>query len=238
MVTDHRSAPVWAMIPCRAGSQRIPRKNVTPLPGLRFGLFERKVRQIEMASMIEGIVVSTDDPEIVQAVDHLRPSLSKPVQVVMRPERFAAAGPVDEFVGYIPEIMPDGHVMWLHVTSPFFDANCIDRSIQVYFAKLLEGFDSLMTVTRVQTFFWDEGGGPLFDRSKARWPQTQDLPPVFASNFAAFLGSRAVFLETRDRVGHRPYLEELSQLEAFDVDWPSDLQVVSQLLEVGLNQGI
>ena len=56
------SDTVFAYIPARGGSKRIPRKNIRPLGGVP--VIERTVRQLATLTFVSQVFVSTDDPEI------------------------------------------------------------------------------------------------------------------------------------------------------------------------------
>ena len=51
--------------------------------------------------------------------------------------------------------MPEGHILWTHVTSPFIGPDVYDRIIETYFENI-DHNDSLMTVTKLQKFIWND----------------------------------------------------------------------------------
>jgi hypothetical protein len=48
--------------------------------------------------------------------------------------------------------MPDGDILWTHVTSPFIDTDIYNQIIKTYLRNL-DQFDSLMTVTKIQKYW-------------------------------------------------------------------------------------
>ena len=210
----------------------MPQKNTRPLPGYPGGLLELKLRQIAESRLIDGVVLSTDDPVCVAVAKSLEP-YPKPLEVIDRPHHLAVAGTLDEFVEYVPTIMPPGDVVWMHVTSPFFDAVEMDRAIATYRqAAATPGETSLMGVTRLQTFLWDERGCISHDRSKDKWPQTQDLRPFFEVNSSIFILDRDVMARRGDRITDAPILHVVDRHHAFDVDWPDDFDFVERSLRL------
>ena len=76
-----------------------------------------------------------------------------------------------------------------------------------------------MTVTKIQKFIWN-GGEPLnYDRSVKKWPRTQTINPLWEINSGAFLAPKAIYEDSLDRIGDKPYLFQLSDEIAFDIDW-------------------
>lgn len=222
--------PSYAFIPCRAGSQRVPHKNTWPLPGFPGGLLERKLRQISKSELLAGVVLSTDDPVCMSIARDLAPSLAKPIEILDRPRELAIADTLDAFVAYVPTIMPEGDVVWMHVTSPFFGAEQMDLAVAAYRAAAETGEASLMGVTRLQSFLWDEQGCVSHDRSIDKWPQTQDLRCFYEVNSSIFIIDRDVMRRERDRITDDPILHIVDRHCAFDVDWPDDFAFVERVL--------
>ncbi|ATQ68127.1 MULTISPECIES: acylneuraminate cytidylyltransferase family protein [Methylosinus] len=222
--------PSYAFIPCRAGSQRVPHKNTRPLAGFPGGLLERKLRQISKSELLAGVVLSTDDPVCMSIARDLAPSLAKPIEILDRPRELAIADTLDAFVAYVPTIMPEGDVVWMHVTSPFFGFEQMDLAVAAYRAAAEKGEASLMGVTRVQSFLWDEQGCVSHDRSIDKWPQTQDLRCFYEVNSSIFIIDRDVMRRERDRITNDPILHIVDRHCAFDVDWPDDFAFVERVL--------
>lgn len=58
----------------------------------------------------------------------------------------------DQLVAHALELIPDGHILWTHVTSPFITEKHYDQIIRAYFDELARGYDSLMTTTAIHGF--------------------------------------------------------------------------------------
>ncbi|MER5173985.1 acylneuraminate cytidylyltransferase family protein [Thioclava kandeliae] len=221
------ASPVHVFLPCRGGSQRVPHKNTRTFAGIPGGLLELKLRQLSEAAEVASVTVNTDDPEVMRVAESMRGLFKVPLHVSERPAALAAAGTLDDFVAYVPTIMPEGIIYWTHVTSPFFEAKEIDNSIKMYRSEVENGdYDSLMGVSRIQTFLWDNKGECIsHNRAAVKWPQTQDLDPIFEINSSVFMISKAEMANRCDRIGDKPFLFSVEKLEAFDVDWPEDFKI-------------
>ena len=156
----------------RAGSERVLKKNTKTFSGIQGGLCRIKLEQLVKCDLIEEIFVSTNDPEVVEISNSFQ---SEKIKVVIRPIELAtSSASTDDLIKYTPEIMPNGHILWTHVTSPFISSDIYCEIIKAYF-KNLDHFDSLMTVTKLQKFIWNESKPINYDRNLEKWPKTQTI---------------------------------------------------------------
>lgn len=211
---------VTCFLPCRKGSERIPEKNVKPFAGIPKGLIEIKLAQLLMCKEIDEVVLSTNDEEILDYASKLN---AGNLRIHHRDDRLASsATSTDELVNHAASLIPEGHILWTHVTSPFINAAKYSQIITKYFEMLEEGFDSLMTTTPIYGFLW-KGNQPLnYDRAIEKWPRTQTLSPIEEVNSGAFLTSASVYKTHEDRIGRKPFLFQLDRLLSHDIDWPED----------------
>jgi CMP-N-acetylneuraminic acid synthetase len=222
---------IACFLPCREGSKRVPAKNVRPFAGVPGGLTEIKLRQLAAVADLDEIVVSTDDQLVMDVVGRLDvPN----VRLHRRDSALAAdSTSTDDLVAHALELIPEGDILWTHVTSPFLRANDYQRLIQAYRRHVPGGHDSLMTVTAIQGFLWTETGPLNYDRSVEKWPRTQTLPPVYEVNSGAFIASAEIYERHQDRIGARPYLAQLDGLAGMDIDWQDDFELAEALVRSG-----
>ena len=210
----------------RAGSERIPRKNTKKFSGIDGGLCSIKINQLLQCKLINYIFVSTNDQNVIDIANSFD---SRKIRIIKRPEELSSSSTsTDDLINYVPEIMPDGHILWTHVTSPFIDPDIYDKIIKTYFNNLKK-YDSLMTVTKIQKFIWNDTKPINYDRSIEKWPRTQTLEPLWEINSGVFITTRKIYKKHMDRVGVRPYLFELSGDLAFDIDWMSDFTTAEEI---------
>ena len=210
----------------RAGSERVPNKNTKTFSGIKGGLCKIKLEQLIKCNLIDSILVSTNDPEVVKIANTFN---SKKIRVIIRPDELASSSSsTDDLIKYVPEVMPDGHILWTHVTSPFISSEVYDQIIKKYLEKL-EDFDSLMTVTKLQKFIWKDSGPVNYNRDLEKWPKTQTIEPLWEVNSGVFLTKKNIYQTNNDRIGDKPYLFELSDDIAFDIDWLPDYKIAEAL---------
>ena len=123
-----------AFLPMRAGSERVPKKNTKTFSGIQGGLCRIKLEQLIDCKLIDSILVSTNDPEVVKITNLLN---SKKVKIIIRPDELSSSSTsTDDLIKYVPEVISDGHVLWTHVTSPFICSNTYSQVIEKYLENL------------------------------------------------------------------------------------------------------
>jgi len=221
---------VNVFLPMRAGSERIPKKNTKSFAGINGGLCSVKLKQLLRCKYVGNIFVSTNDPDVMDISNEFN---SSRIKIVQRPDELASSSTsTDNLIKYVPEIMPEGHILWTHVTSPFIGPFIYDKIIETYF-KNNDQNDSLMTVTKLQKFIW-RGNSPInYDPSVEKWPRTQTLEPLWEVNSGAFITTKEIYVERMDRIGATPYLFKLDDELAFDIDWLPDFTIAEKIFETG-----
>ena len=231
----HPYPSVSVIIPIRTGSQRVPQKNTRSFAGIRGGLTALKLRQLATTSGLAEIVVDTDEPSIHDIVDSLELNAAQRslIKITERDPWYARnETSTDDLIGYLAGKVTGDILLWTHVTSPLVDGPIYQTAIARYRAALAEGYDSLMTVTRLQEFIWDSGKAVNYDYERVKWPRTQDIVPWFFINSAIFIYDAKLAVARKNRIGDRPFMMELNKTEGWDVDWPEDFQV-AELLYLG-----
>lgn len=238
---------VVAFIPARAGSTRIPNKNLATVGDE--ALVSRALRCAWDAGC-DRVVVSTNSAEIgvrmitdavARAAETNRPRLA---EYHSRPE--ALAGPHAQIEDAIAHwlrrdsLSPDDVIVLLQPTSPFRKPETVRRCVDL----VRGGCDSALAVTvdNHRAFFWgrlralyDEASGTdlaervVWDRPLASRPRTQDLQPVAIETGSVYAFTAAHFRATGCRMGGREAIVRVPWLEALDIDTPEDLELARYL---------
>lgn len=224
LTSSHR---VVAYLPCRAGSERVPRKNTRAFGGRQDGLVGIKLEQLLAVPAIDEVVLDTNDPAVLglgHAANHDR------LRVNERPDELGRSETsTDELIAYALSVVDADVLLWTHVTSPFLEASHYASILTSYDDALRRGFDSLMTVTPIRTFLWTKDGPMNYAPDERRWPRTQDIEPVYEVNSGAFVVPMTIARHRQDRIGERPELFEMSGLPTFDIDWPEDFDMADEI---------
>lgn len=223
---------VSCFLPCRAGSERVPKKNIKPFAGISHGLIELKLRQLLACTAIDEIVLSTNDEAILAYANSLG---NARIRIHHRDPALATSlTSTDALVAHALALIPNGHILWTHVTSPFINTAVYESLLDSYFSALQQGYDSLMTTTELHGFLWQDGRPLNYDRTIEKWPRTQTLKSIHEVNSGAFIASTDIYRERDDRIGAKPYLYSTSKLVGHDIDWPEDFLMAEALAEKGL----
>lgn len=219
---------VDVFLPCRSSSQRVKNKNIKKFSNKNFGLFELKILQLNLVKNIRNIIVSTNDKKI---INYLKLKNFKKVIIDVRPNILCSSKTsTDSLIKYVPKIVFSDHILWTHVTSPFFNEKDYFKAINVY-KKNLKKYDSLMGVTKIQDYIYDLKKPVNYSRSREKWPRTQTLKKWFVVNNTIFISSRNNYIKLKDRIGTRPKLIEIEKIKSFDIDWPEDFKIAETIYE-------
>jgi CMP-N-acetylneuraminic acid synthetase len=223
---------IQAFLPCRKGSERVPRKNIKPFMGFKKGLVEIKLRQLLGCDLIDEVVLSTNDDEILDFASSFK--VSK-LQIHQRKDSLCSSSTsTDELVSHALDLIPNEHILWTHVTSPFINSSVYSDIISRYKKCLVSGYDSLMTTTLIHAFLWGKNGPINYDRNIEKWPRTQTLEPLHEINSGAFLNSAFNYKVLHDRIGVNPFFYSMDRIIAHDIDWPDDFSIAESIAGNGL----
>lgn len=219
-------------LPTRKGSERVSNKNTRPFAGVEGGLLRIKLEQLLKTDEKFDIVLSTNDEESILIAEQFN---NRRIKIIQRPEELCSSSTnLADLIRYIPSIITDGNIIWVHVTEPFVDHQVLTRAIEVFSEKKALGeCDSLMSVNKIQSFLWskEEATFVSHDRNMIRWPRSQDLTPLYEVNSAIFINSRENYLGHGDRIGNQPFLFELNKIQSIDIDWEDDFLFAELMYE-------
>lgn len=214
-------------LPTRKGSERVINKNTKPFAGIEGGLVENKLKQLFKTKLIDEIIFSSNDETCITIARKYKDSRLK---IVERPNELCLSSTnLQDLICYVPTVTDADHILWGHVTTPLCGAEEYDAAINFYFAKLIEGYDSLVGVTEYKNFLLDRNAKLINNSTDIPWPRTQDLEPLYPINHTMFLAKREVYIKQKNRIGHKPLLYVMDELHSFDIDWPDDF-IIAEIM--------
>jgi len=222
---------VTAFLPCRSGSQRVKKKNTRRFSNIENGLIYLKLKQLIKSRSIDKIILSTNDEQVKNIAQMLLNDSGGKVVIDDRPDIYATStASTDDLIQYASQLFKEEVVLWTHVTSPFIGSQLYDRIISKYFEEINTGYyDSLMTVTKIESFIWNDHAPINYDRNKEKWPRTQTLLPVYEVNSGVFLAHSEIYNNYSDRIGERPYYFELQHPQSIDIDTEEQYQMAERI---------
>ena len=208
---------VTAMIPIKLKNERVPGKNVkTFSDGTPLMTFIQ--RACLKAKKIDEVYVYCSEPQVRQ---YLEPG----VKYLERPA-FLDANSIncnDIIREFIKHIDADIYVA-AHATGPFTKSESIDACIE---AVASNRYDSAFLAKRIQEFLWQNGSAMNFDIQN--FPRTQDLTPIYSETPGAYVFTKDTFLTYNRRVGIKPYIHTVSEIESRDIDYPEDFEIANAI---------
>ncbi len=218
-------------LPCKKNSQRVKNKNKRKFAYINSGLIKIKLTQLLKAKLINKIYLSTDDSQIILFAKKLK---SKKIIIHVRKDKSLSTSSTrtQKLIDHAMNIIPDGHILWTHVTSPFIDEKIYDGAIKKY-KKIIRSkyYDSLMSVSKIKGFVWDDKKSINYNYKKAKWPKTQDIKPLNKINSGIFLNSRLNYFKFKNRIGKKPYMYELPRYFGTDIDDNDDFYLAEFLFK-------
>ena len=207
-------------------SERVPNKNIRLFDGKP--LFHRVVDVLEKTPFVKNIIINTDSDEI--AADALK-KFSK-VEINNRPENLHGDFiSMNEIIAYDINHSKSEHFLQTHSTNPLLTIATLEKAIKDYFASLKQ-FDSLFSVTKIQSRLFWQSGEPVNHNPKELL-RTQDLPPIFEENSNIFLFSKTSFKAAdNNRIGLKPKMFIMDKLEAIDIDEEDDWVIAEALFSM------
>lgn len=201
---------ITAIVPVKANSTRLPGKNILPFGDSN--LLLHKIEQLKQVEEITDIIVSSDSDEMLEMAEKAG------VKAMKRPEKYANESvPFGMFLEYLCEVMPNEHFLWACVTSPLVEPPLYRQAIKLYFEKLEEGYDSLITLLPYQSFFFDKNG-PLNFETGLKHKNSEQLDPIYHFTNGINIAPKSKIAEWHYNYGPNPYKLMVNKREAIDID--------------------
>lgn len=200
---------VVALVPIKMNSQRLPHKNILPLKDkpLSWHICNTLLR----VSNINETYVFCSNEGIKKYI---------PEEVIFKKRSESLDGDLvkafDLYSAFINTIDADIYVV-AHTTAPFIKAGTIEEALK---AVLSGNYDSAFSAKKIQTFAWYRNEPINYDLNDV--PRTQDMDPLFIETSGFFIFKKDVFTKHHRRIGYKPFIQEVSDIEAVDIDEKSD----------------
>ena len=203
-----------ALIAARSGSQRVKNKNIRPFAGS--SLLEIKIEQMCRIKSIDGVIVNSNDEEI------LNIAKKYDCEIVKRDQQFATnTVSMSEVYKNMAEHTDADVIVYANCTNPLMEDETIEKIVQSYFDRCKE-YDSVNSGHLIKEFLFKDNK-PL-NYSLTNQPRSQDLPEIFALNFAINVIQREKMILSKNVVGMNPYIYCVDRVESTDIDDPIDFE--------------
>ena len=221
---------IAALVPMRHSSERVPGKNYRDFSGNP--LFFYIIQSLLNCKLINSVIIDTDSPIVIEMTEKNFPT----VKILNRPDHLKDGSiPMNDVLINIIDQVPADFYLQTHSTNPLLSTKTIDSAIE----KFINNFpmhDSLFSVTKRNIRFWDILSRPI-NHNQNILLRTQDLPPIFEENSCIYLFSKEILQNKHNRIGDRPLLFEIPEIESQDIDVELNFKVAEFLFKEinGLN---
>ncbi len=206
-----------AFVPAKGESTRIRNKNTVVLDGEH--LFKRKLKQLLACPEIDDVYLDTESDAIIEMASDL------PVKIIKRKPQLASnkTDGHELFANECAKVEADIYIQCL-CTSPFITAETMTRAIKAL--KADKKADSLVAVQKRKQYTWAKGR-PAY--GEGRIPNSVDLPDTIIESMGLYMVRKTGKAKPKRRFGDKVVMFELTDEEAFDVNWPDDLALAERI---------
>ncbi len=221
-----------AIVPARAGSKSVKRKNIKHLFGRP--LIYWTIQAAQQSKFVREIFVSSDSSEILEiSADLGAIPIKRPKELA---EDTTLTSPVIkhaiEWIESSSEIEFDNLVV-LQPTSPLRTAKHIDDAVEIL--RLHDGSKAVISVAKVDNapfkYLTIQNGfiqGLVSDALP--FERRQDLPPLFAANGAIYLVDKQSFKENGSLLPNYTLPFIMEPKDSFDIDTEKDFELVEKIM--------
>lgn len=211
-----------AVVPMKLNNQRLPQKNTkcfTNGKPLCFYILST----LKKVQNIDEIYVYCSNPDI-------KNFIPDGITYIKRSEELDkdTTKMNEVLLNFAKDVPADNYIM-THTTAPFISAESISKGLE---AVVSGKYDSAFSAKKVQDFLWKDG--KPFNYQLDNIPRTQDLPLMYEETSGFYIYQSEVITKLNRRVGNSPYIVEVGEIEAIDIDEADDFRIADAIFNFGL----
>ena len=220
---------IYALIPIKHNSERVKGKNYRNFNGKP--LFYWIINTVLSSTYIDKIIIDTDSSTIKEQVSRYFKEYLERIILYDRPKHLHGGhiATNDLFINVIQALNLDAdYYFQTHTTNPLLKLTTINDAITKFIKKEKEGYESLFSVKKHHTRFYDKLGNDM-NHNRFELIPTQELDPIYEENSCIYLFTKKSILKHNARIAKNAYLYEMSDIESIDIDWPEDFKLAEIL---------
>ena len=204
----------------RTDSKRLPNKSVKLLGDTP--LYNHTLRVMNGLDQLDDVIVYASDESIVSDVDK-----DIDFTFLKRDTKFDKdSATFNTIMDTAINEIDSEYVLYFCVTSPFIKKETVSDMID----KVLSGeYDSSFPVMEVKNCCWYDNKPLNYNPHKV--PLTQNLQPVLQETSGLYIFKKNLYKKYKRRIGYKPYLKVVSEIEGHDIDYPIDFTLAEYYLE-------
>lgn len=215
---------VVAIVPMRHSSERVKGKNYRDFAGKP--LFHRVIDTLLDCPKIDKVIIDTDSPIIKEQCEKKYPQ----VLILERPVHLTDGSiPMNNVLLNTCNTVESNFYLQTHSTNPLLSSKTISDALDKFLINY-PVHDSLFTVTQLQQRLWDPLARAI-NHNPSILLRTQDLPTTYIENSCMYLFTKETLEKKWNRIGDRPLLFEMEEIEAQDIDVELNFKVAEFLFK-------
>jgi N-acylneuraminate cytidylyltransferase len=219
-----------AFIPVRGGSKSIPLKNIKMIAGqpLVYWAVDAAVN----TPQIDKVYISTDSKDIRKVIDEYdKPDVEK-IEIIGRsPETATDTASTESAMLEFANNYDFENIILIQATSPLISSKDLKDAITKYEN---EDFDSLLSVVPQKRFIWnynDDGSVSPQNYDYKNRPRRQDFDGFLVENGAFYITTKKRLIKYNCRLSGKIGCQEMSDKSYYEIDEPSDWEIIGKILE-------
>lgn len=206
-----------AIVPMKLNNRRLPQKNTKSFTNGK-PLCYYILKTLLTVDGIDEVYVYCSNPDITEfipeGVKYLQRSASLDQDTTKMNEVLQS---------FAEDVSADVYVM-THTTAPFISKESIEKGLQ---AVISGDYDSAFAAKKLQDFLWKDG--VPFNYELDNIPRTQDLPVLYEETSGFYIYKRDVMTKMNRRIGEKPYIVEVGEIESVDIDEAEDFMIADAI---------
>lgn len=208
-----------AFVPIKMNNERLPGKNTKAFSNGK-PLIAYILETLQKVASVDEIYVYCSNPAICEFLPEGVKFLQRSTHLDLSTTSFN-----EVLTSFARDVEADIYIL-THATAPFISAQTFEKAV----AAVASGeHDSALSVSKLQEFIWKDG--KPFNYSTDNIPRTQDLEPLYTETCGMYVYTRQLILGENRRVGHKPYLVEVSKIEACDINEADDFVIADAIAQ-------
>jgi N-acylneuraminate cytidylyltransferase len=200
---------ITAIIPARSKDPILENKNILPFGDSN--LLTHKIRQLKKVDLIDEIIVTSESEK------YLNLAKIEGVKVDLRPDKHSDINAdFGDFLSYIVSKVETKHILWAPPTSPMIDESDFKNAINKYLEIIDNGYDSLITTSKLKRHLLDENG-PLNFRFIQSKRNNESLPTLYEFTNGIVIAPKESILKWKYNWGNMPFKYSVNSFKSIDI---------------------
>ena len=208
---------ITAIVPMKLNSERVKNKNIKSFDNGK-PLCTYILESLKKVKNIDDIYVYCSDEAI-------KEYLPNGIKFLKRNKNLDESDvKINDVLTSFAKDVDSDYYLLTHATAPFLKPETIEKGVDI----IKKGeYDSVFTVQKIQNFLWKDNKPMNYKLDDI--PRTQDIDPIYCETSGLYIFDKETILKHNRRIGEKPYMLEVSQIESTDIDEEEDFLIANAI---------